>query len=354
MFEEYGVKEYEIDAMFDKLKSKIIERTEKDTKASIDNLTKENKNLKDINMKLLKAAKRTEEDQNNFKLATLLIDTLKNKIQKVVGKEKADIVYKFLDSLFETDFNENTYEVPVVLACAVKYYNNREAVIELLKALDFKVPKDMDKFRMPHEWTEEELDVFFDNMDNHVNCNGCVFRDNLKFWSDKALKDPKVVCTETFSEVPWQFLLRNPLLKKEKYLTQIGKMFCTKEYRSSHWLEFAHITEYQELTDDELKLIINNINYEYYYNKDSGLKNFLLKNINLIEDEVFLAKVYNYNFNCYDFKYNNTILKMPYKFVKQYVKDIKDFNLEWLKRNRDRFTKEQITELTLIALGVGE
>ena len=67
-----------------------------------------------------------------------------------------------------------------------------------------------------------------------------------------------------------------------------------------------------------------------------------------IEDEAFLDILYHYNEGLYDFKHTNTVLKMPYKFIIQYMKATKD--LEWLKRNKDHFTREQIRELTLAAL----
>lgn len=345
-----------MDTMFEDFKAQVIEQAAAANKATIEGLEKENSNLKDINTKLLKAAKQADVTQKNFLLMNLLIEKLKKNVELADGDAKANFVYEFLDCLFDRDFREDTYEVPIWLGCVTQYYTNRETIIEILRALEFNLPNGIENFRLPHKWTEEELDVFFEHMGNHVNCNNSVFKNNLRFWKPNALRNPTEVCKEHFSEVPWQYILRNPLLKKEKYLTKIGKMFCTdpKKYKSDQWLHFAHITEYLELTDDEIKTIINNIDYVYYNGKNAYLNKFLFNNIHLIEDETFLAVIYKLNCNSYEFRYNNVILKLPYKFIKQYVKDTTNFNLEWLKKNKDHFTKEQLRELTLAAMEADE
>ena len=341
-------KVFNIDEMFNEVKIKIIEQAKEATKETIEQLTKENDDLKDINKKLLKAAKRADSAQENFNLMNFLVSKLKSNLEKVDGEEKAKLVYDFLDCFFEKDFLESTYEVPLWLGCVTQYYYNKETIIEILRLLDFYIPSEIENFRLPIDWTEEELDVFFDNMGNHVVCNSCYFEDNLRFWKPNALKNPTEVCKEHFSEVPWQYILRNPLIRKEKYLIKISEMFCSNSYHSDQWLNFTKITEYQELTEGELRMLINNIKYAFYNNKNDDLRRLLLAHIHLIDDEAFLTILYDYNKDSYDFKYTNTVLKMPYKFIKQYMTDNKAF--EWLNKHKDNFTKDQIKELTLAAL----
>jgi hypothetical protein len=347
-----------IDEMFNDLVMKIASDATRADKETIERLTKENIELREANVILTKAADRVAAADDNFFLTSKLIDTLKNRLNNAADKDEEEkLLENFLDCFFDTDFVENTYEVPLWFGCAVQYYNNRDTIFKILKMLDIEFPGDLESikhFRLPQDWTEEELDAVFEHMGNHVNCNNCVFKDNLRFWKPNALDDPIKVCKAPFTEIPWQFLLRNPLLKKEKYLKEIGRMFCVpkEKYRTYQWLRFAKITDYQELTAEEIKIIIDNIDYTYYNNKDEDLKRFLLNNIELIDNEVFLDALYTYNKDSYDFKYNNTVLKMPHRYIKYYMRDTQ--NLEWLKRHKDKFTKEQITELTLAALGVGE
>lgn len=342
--------------MFNDLVMKIASDATKADKETIEKLTKENADLKKANIVLVKAANRVAAADDNNTLFNFLMNRIKKNIEELDGEEKALAVYEFLDCFFEKDFKENTYGVPLWLGCATQYYNNRTEVFAILKALGFTLPNGIENFRLPQDWAEEELDAVFANMSNHVNCNGCHFTDNLKFWKPNALYDPIKVCNnKNFTEIPWQFLLRNPLLKKEKYLKEIGRMFCVPngKYHAYQWYHFAKITEYQELTAEEIKIIIDNIDYTYYdKTKDEGLNNFLIKNIELIDNEVFLDVMYRYFYDSYTFKSRNVILKMPYRYVKYFMRDTKNF--EWLNKNKDKFTKEQITELTLAALGVGD
>lgn len=344
----------DVDVLLSEIKSKIIEEVQSTNKETIERLTKENAELAEANRKLLNVSKAVEAGNANYQLFNFLMNRIKKNIEGLDGAEKAKAVYEFLDCFFEKDFVENTYEVPLWLGCATQYYSNRAEVFSILRALNFQFPNGIDNFRLPLDWTEDELDEVFEHMGNHVNCNNCVFKDNLRFWKPNALDDPIKVCSQSFTEIPWQYLLRNPLLKKEKYLAEIGRMFCVPKgkYYASQWLHFAYLTKYQELTADEIKIIINNIDYTCYNGKDDGLRNFLLNNIKLVDNEDFLDILYNYNKGSWDFKRNNTILEMPRRYVKYYMRDTHD--LEWLKNNKDKFTREQITELTLTALGVEE
>lgn len=338
----------DIDIMFDEIKTKMIEQAKAENASKIDCLEKENSDLKDINRKLLKAVKSVDQAQSNFNIMNILVNNLKTNIQN--SDKKDEFVYKFLDCFFKKDFQENTYEVPLWLGLVTQYYYNRDTIIDVLKMLEFDLPAGIENFRLPMDWTEEELDIIFDTMNNHSNCNGCVYIDNLRFWRPNALKDTAAVCRDThYSEIPWQFLLRNPLLKKEKYLKQIGKMFCKPNnvYRSSNWLNFARIVDFQKLTDDEIKIILDNVDYTYYDGRNNELRHLFLNNIHLIDNEAFLNLLYNLHSNGYDFKYCNAVLKMPYVYIKQYVNDTMDLN--WLRDKKKHFTRDQFKELTLIA-----
>ena len=341
----------DVDILLGEIKNKIAKEVEEANKETIERLTKENNNLKKANIRLAKAVNGFTVANDNFELFNLLMNRIKKNIEGLDGEEKSLAVYEFLDCFFERDFKENTYEVPLWLGCATQYYSNRTAIFAVLRALGFTLPEDIENFRLPQDWTEEELDEFFAHMGNHVNCNCCHFQDNLRYWKPNALDDPMKVCSRTFSEVPWQFLLRNPLLKKEKYLAEIGRMFCVPKgkYHAYQWYHFAKIIEYQDLTPEEIKIIIDNIDYTYFNKtKDEGLNKFLLKNIELIDNEVFLDVLYRCFYDSYTFKSQNILLKMPYGYIKQYLKDTKD--IEWLKRHRDKFTQEQRVELTFAVL----
>ena len=212
------------------------------------------------------------------------------------------------------------------------------------------MPKNIRDFRLPIDWTEKELDMFFECVPQHTNCNNCSFEDNLRFWAPHCLDNVAVMVNRTYSEIPWQFILRNPLIKKEKYLKQIGEHAfkpADKKYMSSNWYKFFKITDYQKLTDEEKLIIINNMsNINLKELKSDKLKEFIFKNINLINDDEFLTQIYENFLDNYMFNYTNTLLRFPYKFTVRFVEERKNNGaLEWLNKNKEHFTEEQRKEL---------
>jgi hypothetical protein len=337
----------DVDTMFEDLKAQLTEQVEVRNRTRIEGLEKTIEELKEANRKLCSAVKRVDTEQENFQLMNLLINNIKNKLKDSEDKEAADkIVYSFLECFFEKDFNENTYDTPLWLGCAAQYYSNKETVIELLKILGFYVPQNVEMFRLPQDWTEEELDIVFSTMSKHYVCNNCIYEQNLRWWTPNALWSVKQVCTiPTYTEIPWQFLLRNPNLKKEKYLKKIGEM-ATKEEYTSGWRYFFKIDKYQELTTKELSLIINNINAAEFVVKDrfKEVIDFLLKHIDLITNEVLLDKLYEKYKDSYSFEVLKCIFKMPMKYIEDYAVSKSD-PIDWLKRNRELLTAEQIAQL---------
>ena len=141
---------------------------------------------------------RSNESMNAIMLD--IVNQLNYRIQDTEDKDKKeDFVYNFLDLLFKSDFNESTYEVPTWLGAIVNYYSNKEFVIQVLNLLHVKMPDNIAKFRLPMDWTEEELDCFFDTMRNHIVCNGYTFENNLRFWKPFALSSVEDNCNTNYS-----------------------------------------------------------------------------------------------------------------------------------------------------------
>lgn len=291
---------------------------------------------------------RSNESMNAIMLS--IVDQLNCRIQDTEDKyKKEDFVYNFLELLFKPDFNESTYEVPTWLGAVTNFYSNKEFVIQILNLLHVQIPHNIAKFRLPMDWTEEELDCFFDTMRNHIVCNGCTFKDNLRFWRPFALSSVEDNCNTNYSEIPWQFVLRNPILLKDKYLKKIGQMAFEEPYISG-WRYFFHIDEYQDLTTKQLKTIINNIEpCGANMSKDNEVCKFLLRHIELVDDGILLDKLYKKYYDSYDFRRNQLILKMPYSYMKMWAKDYKGA-YEFIISNKHEFTKEQRAELLSIIL----
>jgi D-mannonate dehydratase len=128
-------------------------------------------------------------------------------------------------------------------------------------------------------------------MRKHIVCNSCTYADNLRFWHPHALDDVYNVCYNclTYTEIPWQFLLRNPNLLNKKYLKKIGKMAYEEPYVSG-WRYLFAIDKYQDLTDEQLKTIIKEIDgAEANISKENSVSEFLLRHLDLIEDDDYVC-----------------------------------------------------------------
>lgn len=354
MIDEYDWTDYaepsEVDELFKEFQEKCMDILCNNVKSEVDaiitrnvQLTKENEELKKKSKSFENIAIERTKSLNDSGTVLKMLKYLKNSLDD----EK---VYSLFDLMFEKDFEENLYEVPLWLGILTQYYSHKDEAIEFLRLLDVKLPNKIENFRLPIDWTEQELDVFFDTMHNHVNCNGCVYEGNLRFWGKNSLMSVEDQCKKTFyDEIPWQYVLRNPLLKKEKYLKQIGKHMISTI--SSNWSNFSKIDEYLELEPKELKIIFDNLNYQLWANKDKNITNFILHHIDLIDNENFLNKVYDFCHNSYDFTCKYKILDMPFKYIIKWCSEHKNYAMNLLRDKKTEFTEEQRKELLAAILG---
>ena len=355
MINEYDWTDYaepsEVDELFKEFQEKCMDILCNNVKSEVDEIMARNAQLTEENEELKKKSKSFEniaiertKSLNDSGTVLKMLKYLKNSLDD----EK---VYSLFELMFEKDFEENLYEVPLWLGVLTQYYSHKDDAIEFLKILGIDLPNGVEKFRLPIDWTEQELDIFFDTMYNHVNCNCCVYEGNLRFWGKNSLVSVKDQCKTThYDEIPWQYVLRNPLLKKEKYLEQIGKHMISTFPSDYNWSKFSKIDEYLELEPKELKVIFNNLNYQLWANKNKDITKFILRHIDLIDNKNFLNKVYDFCHNSYDFKYTNKILDMPFEYIKKWCLANEDCVIDLLKNKDTKFTREQREELLAIIL----
>ena len=305
-------------------------------------LIKENEKLRNENTELKNNTTTNEKLLNESKIMMMLVENVKQ------FKDDNDKIYQFLDCIFDQDYNESTYDTPLWIGALTMYYSHKEEVLQLLKMINVRLPDNVENFRLPIDWTEEEMDIFFDSMSNHCNCNNCIYEGNLRFWHPYALYSVNKQCHNgSYSEIPWQYVLRNPVLKKEKYLVQIGKHFIDKY---SYWYKFAKIDEYLDLNDDEIKIILDNIDFVLLTSK-MGAFDFVKKHLKLITNKNWLSKMYDILHDSYEFKWRDALFDMPFEYIKKWCEDHKDDGVDWVKRNSKKLTEEQRKELLTIVLG---
>ena len=339
--------------LLDEFQQKCREILLDDTNSKISEIKHENEYLKQEN-ELLKAAlskaernlRDTNKNIEEFSLMEILVNRIKNTIEN--ADDKKDRIYTFLNCIFKKDYEEDVTDTPLWIGALTQFYSNKETVLKILRMFHVDLPKNVENFRLPIDWDEKELDMFFDTIYNHVNCNGCTFDRNLRFWGRGSLSDAETQCYQSnYSEIPWQYVLRNPLLKKEKYLEQIGK----NAYASCNWKNFYKIQCYLDLTEKEIKIILNNIDYTKLKNNDE-VAAFVLNNLKYIENDDFMKKIYSLFHNSYAFEYQMKIIEMPYKYILQWVCEHKDGMINFIEKNKEYFTEEQRRELLMKAFGL--
>ena len=254
----------------------------------------------------------------------------------MTDKINEENVYKIIKAIFPKTFEEKTYDCPEFWSTYVNYYDNRKDIITLLKYANVNIPSELEDIILPHEWNEELLDKFFDTMYRHVNCNGCTYEGNLKYWNYRMAAN-LFSSTSSYDEIPWQFVLRNPLLNSEKYALKIAKAMND----GYNGLKFEKICSYQNLDEEVLKLIIDKIIVKE--KSDKAIFDFLIDHIELVSDRERLEILYpeiEAGWRCYD-----AVLKMPKEYQIRYAKSISriDNRIEFL--DMTHLSKEEKTEV---------
>ena len=332
-----------IQDLVDNVKRQVIHESNSEIKSILN----ENAKLKKENKELQKSINDITYHHNDNNLFESIWGNIKNNLMKKVPPEKQfaknNEIYDFLSLIYDKDYVEELdTNTPLWIGILTQWYSHKNEMIQIMDSLGISTPKNISNFRLPVDWTEEELDIFFDTIHNHVNCNCCTYSGNLRFWGDKSLEDVKTQCNRSYSEIPWQYVLRNPRLKNEKYLAAIGKGAYSS--KSLNYSKFFRIDTYQELNDEQIKVIIDNMEYQRMHKSDE-IDNFLLKHINLISNEHFLDKIYDRFSDSYSFEYNNYILDMPYKYAYKWLTTHKNKAIQLLDKYPEHFTEEQRREI---------
>lgn len=328
-----------IQDLVDNVKRQVIDESNSEIKSILN----ENAKLKKENKELQKSINDITSQNNDNNLFNSIWGNIKNTLMKKVPPEeqftKNNKIYDFLSVIYDKDYVEEVDgNTPLWIGILTQWYSHKNEMIQIMDSLGIPTPKNVSNFRLPIDWTEEELDIFFDTIYNHVNCNGCTYKGNLRFWNDSSLQDVKTQCNRSYSEIPWQYVLRNPRLKNEKYLAAIGKGAYSS--KSLNYSKFFRLDTYQELNDEQIKVIIDNMEYQRMHKSDE-IDRFLLKHINLISNENFLDKIYDRFSDSYSFGYDNCILDMPYKYAYKWLTEHKNKAIQLLDRYPEHFTEEQ-------------
>lgn len=351
----YGIDEFyenyelsPIETLVSEFRDKCVEILMTDVNSDINSLVESNNNLIRENNEYKKQIAALENE-----IATNTIIGKKNKLYSFFFEsildnystscnttdEKTNFIFDFCSLLFTTDIpvsNIDKSGCPIWLTLSVKYYTHKKEIIDILNYFNIKYPNNINTLRLPHEWNEQELDVFFANMYRNYVCNGNIYDDNLRHWYPNALYSIEKQCSLSYSEIPWQLLLRNPLLHKEKYLRLIGENLFSRE---SNWNYFEKLTQYQEYLPEEMLILIKSIDVSSIKASNHIRKsfiNFIKPYVDLIKNEKKLLDKY-FEYLCeedYQIKYTSILLSMPIEYIQRWFsKQSMKICLEFITRH---------------------
>lgn len=288
--------------------------------------------VRDTEIKKLKARvtelenKVTELNNTVMDDNTLLMigKALKEKINK-------DNLDKFVEFLFDKEDNEYSEHIDIRLMC--NYYSHKEDILNLLDYFDIERVPNIENFRLPIDYTEEEIGLIVKNVYHTSNCNGTYYKDNLKYAVSSLIKPIKSV--SSYDNIMWQYVLQNPFV-----LNHLEEIASNLKY--SRYSIFAHLDEYHELTDNQKKILLKGLTPEMFKRK-SDFKEwqaFAYRNIHLIEDnQIFIQLAAN--LDPYDIRYNRKYIGFP-KHIRKTLYDklnncelcemVKDDNVEAIYR----------------------
>lgn len=243
-------------------------------------------------------------------------------VRNILSKINKDNIEQFLRFSYKETFTEDDgYECPLWFKLFVNYYGNKDIVFTLLDIAKMDYPFYAKNIQMPYEWNEQELNLFFDTMDNHMVCNGCTYSGNLGFWFrewnchkfnvEKCLRNH-------YSETPWQFVLKNPLLNSERFAYKIIDAIN----KGDHGTYFNKIFKYQKIDFEIRKSIINGLNKIPGYTMHDYLQ-FIDENLDVLSEKHL---EFYFNVLLKDKSYNiaETVSKLPKEYVYRFLKERDD------------------------------
>ena len=312
-----GLKEYFLKSVQDNSsdKVKILNDENKKLKEEIKSLMEQNKDLKSKNK------------------VQVLDDEFTQIIKKRITKEN---IYKIIEVLFPKTFEESSYDCTMFWWAYISYYDNRRDVIQLLRVAGNKIPDELGNIILPHEWEEDLLDKFFDTMSCHYNCNGKRYNENLRFWTYKMAANPfDRNYFHCYDEIPWQFILRNPLLNSKKYALKMAK----EMNNGGNGICFSKICDYQKLDEDVLRTIVENLHVA----NNEEITKFIIDHINFVKNESMLDELFSVVVN--KSECDRYILKMPEKYQERYAKSLDRPEKVINFLNKTSFSKDKKMEI---------
>ena len=240
-------------------------------------------------------------------------------------------------------------DVPKWFIYLSQYYEDRDKLFNLMDIFGVKYPAWAKKYTAPQDYSEHELEIFIDNILKHYVCNSCIFESNLGFFWEKVREHSgdtsRILTKSTYSEIPWQMILSNPLWINDKLFDKMLAAIKSKKSNSDY---FFRIQEFLDISDEHVNDLINLIPTDHIYDIH---KQFIKKNINLVKlnkawAERFKDKMSDESYSI--FYYLNYHIDYQKAFIKKYDDFVKQASLikkmSISEKEKIEFVKECLSE----------
>lgn len=281
-------------------------------------LSEENKKLSEA-VSAMSTEKKDIEKQ--LQLNTLALYVLHN-IELTVKTNSQ--IEKFFDCLFVPTFEkvrlwDNT---PLWISVLTRYYKNRTLALSLLRHFKWckTIPENVDDFRLPLDWPEQELECWLNHMSHNYVCNNRLYNwDNLEWWAPFALMDiSKFYSTHKgeYSEVPFQYVFMNPYMKTDKFLTKLGLEISNRHSELIEGIKMLDLNESQRAL--VVKSSLQRFENDYPISEASeDYRRWLWDNLDVILDRDIIRQLYNKY--CNEYTSFNDIVKLPSAYIVEYI-----------------------------------
>ena len=318
-----------------------MEKIEKLIKQEIDKGTKK---IQDTNKYLANRNKALEEQilRLNDVISDLKGGDLFSKCAKNINETNIGEFLKFIFSNKDNpDSNNEVTKAPVWFLNLIVYWSNKDLLLQIYDLVGIKYPQWAIEFRIPYEWNQEEIDVWFQTLGNHYVCNGAIYENNLGFWlSEMQGKTPIQSMRRQYSDIPWNLFLKNPLLLEEDNFSKVVNAISD----GNHGIYFSMLPEYQKLSVEQIERLAIPVSKNRYISEWNSTSR---KALNKILSELPLTStIWDTLFD--DGKLNNYNGTLPDRIKKKIIEKIPTPREKFLRMLDSKlFTEQELQSVSL-------
>lgn len=276
-------------------------------KKDLEEAKKELSELRSLNKDVIEI----ERQKSTFEKLTNLVEE-KNILDlfKCLNLKTSDI------NVNERDFNERNFWFLLL----VKYYDDKNTLFEMLDLFKINYPIWAKNLRLPHDYNEKELEFVLERISSISCTNGNYFSNNIHYYYEMVSSAKGEIKFETFrSCIPWQLLLRNPLLSTEKFF---NKMISIIESNKSNSNFLFSVTEFQKFSKEQIIALAEKLPERLLRCHEDFItaNSFILKEIPSLSN-TFKSRANDSNYSPFHF------LKFPVEIQAEFIKQ-KDVGFE--------------------------